>query len=759
MENTMNKIPFADKSPEEIAQGIISGLQNGSVSMDDFIVMLSTVINANKQSQNAGVPANVPQVPVGPVAQPVAPMHQRFQARHAESLMRDTIDDFIEKNKYLLILPDMLDNTNGILDYIHDEILDSYETTRQMLNTNVEKGAKTIPPINKFRPENVTDLLIGTGEVKRLAGSANSKGTKLICKHYFKNESTGWKYKWSGQWEVINDDENSPLASIYRRLAPMSANALLTTMKSLRCSADLVYMRTDDTLTFWRNGVYDLANQRFMSYDDPAYDATYGKYITLRKCHTNHPCGAPWGKDPVCKIDPNTGKAVEPVINEHGHTWHAMEGLTAPFKLGTTVGDASLKVILQAAQFMLRGRGGNPGMFHFWINYGCNGGNGKGFTASLYGRVIQKNPEEFHDGDEDLLRSDAIGHKSVEELGTKFQLTPESMLWMMNAADETNTTKQGAQIEDVATIKKLGRKEYITIEAKFKDAMEICLSYVWFIQMCNNMPHISEKNGSVKNAIVAIPFEVPLGRTRPWIMDNYIRREEVASYYAWYLTCECPMWDGYDQTALDTLAPFKETMLENSMVTLRYFKDLCESTEMDVIPMEYAFSLYPGWAEENGVNYQPDLNQFCIDAKQFGMDNKHGVYFTDKRVRMTPADRKDYTSTDNELFITSLRKWGKSSKHKSNGGYSKFQMDCVSGTYSEGVRPEWKGKLKSSEVEDLVKDEFGRIVKDSDGNYKTIGKHFNRGAFVRIVSHRKESIVPENDQEELIYDDGMQTAS
>ena len=79
MENTMNKIPFADKSPEEIAQGIISGLQNGSVSMDDFIVMLSTVISANKNVQNA-IPSNTPPVPVGPVAQPAAPMHTRFQA-------------------------------------------------------------------------------------------------------------------------------------------------------------------------------------------------------------------------------------------------------------------------------------------------------------------------------------------------------------------------------------------------------------------------------------------------------------------------------------------------------------------------------------------------------------------------------------------------------------------------------------------------------------------------------------------------------
>ena len=741
MENIENRIPFADKTPEEIAQSIMTGLQNGSVSMDDFIGMLATVINANKTTQNAGIPANVPPVPVGPVAtaQPVTP-HMRLQSRHKESVMRDTLDEFIEKNRHLLVLPAMLANENGILDFIHDEILDTYESNREMLNSTVTKGAKTVPAIDVLPPYVVTDLLINTGEVKRLAGSANSRGTKLICKHYFKNKSTNGQYKWSGQWQVIEDDENSPLATIYRRIAPMSANALKTTMKSLRCSADLVYMRTDDTLTFWRNGVYDLANQRFMAYDDPNYEATYGKFITLRKCHTNHPYGKPWGTDPVCQIDKSTGKAIEPVIIQpDGKPWHAMEGMTAPFKLGTPIGDASLKIIHQAAQFMLRGRGGRPGMFHFWINFNCAGGNGKNFTAALYGRLVQKNPEEFHEGDEDLMRINAIGHKTVEQLGERFQLTDEALTWMMNAAGETNTTQQGEQIKNAAILKSLGRKEAVSLESKFKDVLEVCLEYVWFIQMANNMPRIAEKNGSVKNGIVAIPFEVVLGRSRPWIMDDYIRQELVASYYAWYLTCECPMWDTYDQDALKILEPFKDAMLENSMVTLRYFKALCETTTLDVIPMEYAWSLYPAWAEENGVNYQPEFNQFCIDAKQFGMANHHGVYFTDKRVRLTPKDITEF-SRKGEGQIESLSKWGHTHKRKANSGYSEFQWVKPVDIYGSKVYAETHmlGKLA-----DLV-----------------TTKQYNRGAFVRDVSWRKQSIVPETDQEELIYeyDDETQTA-
>lgn len=727
MNENVNMSPVmtpADMSPEELAQQIMNNM-----TPDKFMEFMTIV---QKSMSQATAQQKVAQQQQPTLPQP--PVYQPLQTPDQEAVIRDVVDGYIEANRHLLILPNLMANSNKICYRIRDDIMQNFKTAREGINSTLAKGQSQVKDYQSFPPFIVARLLIGTGEVKRMAAGTNSKGCKLIMKHYFRNASTNGQYKWSGQWMFIDSGENETsdaLAHIFNAMCPTSNNGFAAMMTKLKQETEIVYLRKDNTLTFWRNGVYDLANKRFMGYDDPDYEKTYGKYITLRKCHTNHPLGKPWGTDPVCKIDPATGKAIEPVITmPDGTEWHAMEGLTIPFNIGTPVGDASLKVILQGAQFMLRGTGGIPGMFHFWINHGGSGSNGKGFLADLLARIVQKARSMFHDGDEDLSTTNAVGHLSVDKMGEKFNLDEKALSWCMNVAGETNSTQEGKKIEDAALLKSLSRKEYVTIQGKFEKAMEICLDYVWWIQHANQMPQINEKNNSSVSCILAIPFEKTLGRSKPFIKDDYIQREEVASYYAWYITCECPMWEQYDEDALNTLAPYKNAMLENSMNTLQFFKEYLkpQTTELDIIPVELAYDCYLGWCEKNHFKYTVNMNTFIRDGEQFGANNNMGIGFTKKRARITSKDRADMTRV-----ITSLAMWGYTMK----GGrkvYSDFQQHTVNGE----VPSHMIGRLASVMVES----------NNATTGYRE-GKVFNRGAFVRKTSHW-EKPNDETEEEEIL---------
>ncbi len=688
---------------------------------EELLKSLTTDL-ANKAPAPATIPAAVA------VSQQSGPLittgYTMFGSYDREAVIRDVVNEYISQNRAKLIFPNLLANKGAICYQLRDEIMSEFKTNRSMMNGVQIKGASTISDYQSFPPFIVSLLLINTGEVKRLA-TVNGSGTKLIARHYFRNESTGWEYKWSGQWQLVDSSDNSDmLSTIFYAMCPTARTRDFKEFVERLGLAPVVYLRKDKSLTFWRNGVYDMANQQFMAYDDPAYEDTYGKYVTLRKNHTNHPLGAPWGKVKTCQIDAN-GMAIEPVFHHSdGTTWAAMDGLKAPFNIGTQTGDAAFTIVSQGAQFMLRGTSGTPGLFHFWINSGGGGSNGKGMLMDIFKRLLEKNADEIGEGDEDLIRGHAVLSYSVEELGDKYNLNAENVLQMSaNFGQETNTTV--GYIENMRIIKSLSRKEEITIRGIYDKPMQVVLDYVWFVQAANNLPKTREKNGSVISCVAAIPFEKTFGRSKAYIKEDYIRREEVASFYAWYLTVACPMWDTYDQAALEVLSPYKQEMLKNSMTTIQFFDDVLPLLPMDVIPAEFLFSLYERWFELCGIEHQRkvDLTTLAKDMEQYGSNNQYGVRFSKKDGERVTAKDRDYVTDE----VEALKRWGTSPRL----GPTPYMMKSPFGTVS------WK-------IDWL----------------QLYGKRFNRGVFRRNVSHfndpafNQPEINPDDEYDLIQYKDG-----
>ena len=598
--------------------------------------------------------------PTPPNVPTVTSNYSPFTVMDREALIRDVVDDYIEKNRHMLILPCLLANASKICYSIRDDIMNSFKTYRDMMNSNVKKGGgSTITDYQAFPAFIVAKLLINTGEVKKLstAYSTDKGGAILIVRHYYRNASTNWMYKWSGQWKIVDKDATD-LMNIFHAMCPTSkeGNAFL---ERLKLEAPTAHMRRTNSLTFWRNGVYDMEQKRFMAYDDPSYEQCYGDYITLRKNVTNHPLGKPWGNVKTCEIDPQTGEAIEPTIVEpDGNVWHAMDGLQIPFEMDTDVGQASFKIICQGAQFMLRGCNGQ--LYHFWINQGGSGSSGKGMLADAFSRLVERKPNEIGEGDEDVIQSHAIMTFPIEALSKDYNLNTNVLQACANFGNETNTTV--GYIEDNALIKLLSRNEEITVRPIYEPPFQVLLDYIWWVQMSNNLPRTREKNGSIIECIVAIPFEKILDRTnKKYIKSDYIRREEVASYYAWYLTCKCPMWDIYDPQALAVLKPFKQEMLKNSMTTFQFFEEFLPICPLDVIPVEFLYDIYLRYCEINGIEKSrqaQDKNQMATDMEQFIKMTDMNITFSKKRGMVMKS--KDYDQVTGVLEC--LERWSSSPK-------------------------------------------------------------------------------------------------
>lgn len=644
---------------------------------------------------------------------PAASNFKRYGACNKEGLLRDVVDEYIENNRDKLSFAQLIDNNSSICYGIHDEIMQAYEDTRVMMNNTRTKGEATIPPLHSLPAFVAAQLLINTGEIRTAKAGRQSKGSMLIAKHYFKNASTNGAHKWSGQWQMVGTEEGaSVLKHIFYTMCPSATEAQFTKeFLSRLFLAPVVYMVHDDWITFWRNGIWDMKQKRGMAYDDPQYEKEYGKYVTLRKHAANHPCLPAWGRDKVCEIDAN-GNAIVPTYTHRkdGFVWNVKDGLEAPFDMDTEVGQAALKLILQGAQFMVRGRGGRPSIVQLWGNFQGNGANGKSTLMAMFERLEQRS--DLGEGDEDLLPVTAVRHIPLEKLEQGYNMNPEDMLVLAaNFANESDMSTK--PLESSSLIKTLGRGEPVILRQIYGKPMEATLDWVWWVQAINKKAKITERNGSMVRRIDVIPFEKTLDAEgkRDYIITDYAVREETASYLAWLLTCGMEMYDAYDEKARETLAPYKMDLLKDSMTTWQFLDIACETIPLDCLPFEMLFELYVRWAELSNIDKKAVMSakQFAEDMEQYGCNNTHGVVYSKNHDIVDKRDRENVT------YVEALNLYGTSR---------------LLGTSQYVAR-----KKNQNGVEQILPGQINWDMFLTDTKNGKVGKQFTRGVLRRVVSH------------------------
>lgn len=569
-----------------------------------------------------------------------------------DTYIESAVETYIKSNN--VKLTDFID-TNGKARTARAEIISNINDQINLANQIRSKDEK-LTILKNLTGYAVAMILIATGDVKKLTLGT---GGKIIAKRYYKNSDTCGEYAWTGTYEIIseNSDNNSVMKALSLLIPDASRHDEHSLLRYLSCHAPTAHIGEDNKLIFFRNGVWDYRTKTLTEYNADDYDDKYGDIISLSKLPVFHP----FGSGAMLKAD-SSGFIPEPEIsNPDGTTWKPSSCFTEPFELDE-VGKACSTVLWELAHFTLRHMNGSPHLYHFWIDEGGKGHNGKSTLWELIQRLIKKTHEA---GDEDLEASgDTVISCSIENLDKDYVLSQNIMTAYAIVGEETNAST--TYIENCATVKMLSREQ----ECTFRQIREAPFSFKFsgaLVQQCNKPPIFAEKSDSMFSHSVNIPFTKSFTDDRSYIKDDYIKREEVAEWLAYHLTVEMEALDKYDDDALKTLEPFKREMIASGMSTMQALDEIVPGLRMNFMPAELLYDLYLRWCDINGVTGRAVVSAktFRDDLEQYGLNNNNSVEFTKKAAR---SSMKDLDGTHPALFEFGYsNKMGLSSYIRTNG--------------------------------------------------------------------------------------------
>lgn len=594
-----------------------------------------------------------------PVTTTAQSSQQTSKPLNEEGLFREIVKDYMVQNP--VNLPMLLENACKKAEEIHDDLLATYRLERSLSNTALAKGEQ-LNKMSKLPGGIAAQVILATGDVRVML--IGSSGYRIITKKYYRNASTGWRYKWAGSWQIVSDEKESisPIMKIFRRLCPNPSSADIYNFRNTLRDADIARATLDKMLVFYRNGVWNYRDRSFTAYDAPDYDAKYPTQITLRKLPVYHPLG--YG----AVLTPNPdGSITEPVIHNDadGTDWSPGQMLRDPFDMNTDVGRACNLIIWQAMQFMIRKMNSDFGYYHFWIDSDGRGRNGKGTIWDMMHRLIEKPIIDSFDDDLDDM-SDVVAPIPVDQLSENYLLAQYILTAYAIVGEESDGTV--TYIDRCSIAKMLARKQEMTFriirEAPFKVAYDGFL-----LQQSNRAPVFSEKNDSVISHIIVLPFMKHFDGDRSYIKSDYVLREEVAEWLVYMLTVQMDALVEYDAAALKVLEPFKHDMMKNSMTTFQFLDDVLPGLPLNFIPSELLYSLYQRWCEKNGINGKSVVSAriFREDLEQYGLNNNHNVVFTADRTRVSEIFEPGKTDIKEEWkdkWIPALSEYGYSERLK-----------------------------------------------------------------------------------------------
>lgn len=582
-----------------------------------------------------------------------------------DTYIERVITTYIEKND--IKLTDLIDS-KGKARAIRAEIVT--EINEQITLANQLRSKEDRMPLLKNLPGYaVAMILIATGDVKKLT---NDSGGKIIAKRYYKNASTLDEYKWAGTYEIISEisDDNSVMKALSLLVPDASRHDEHSLIRYLACHTPAAHMNLNNKLIFFRNGVWDYKTKTLTAYDADDYEDKYADVVSLSKLPVFHPYGA------GATLTPDASGFIEEpeIMNPDGTTWTPSSCFTAPFS-EDEIGNACSTVIWQLAHFTLRHMNGAPHLYHFWIDEGGKGHNGKSTLWELIQRLIKKDHEA---GDDDLISSgDSVISCNVESLDKDYVLAQNILTAYAIVGEETNAST--TYIENCATVKMLSREQ----ECTFRQIREAPFAFRFsgaLVQQCNKPPIFSEKSDSMFSHSVNIPFIKAFTDDRSYIKDDYIKREEVAEWLAYHLTVEMDALDKYDPEALKTLEPFKREMISAGMSTMQALDEIVPGLRMNFMPSELLYDLYLRWCDINGVTGKAVVSAktFKNDLEQYGLNNTNEVEFTKKAARSSMKDLEQIHpalcefSCSNRMSLTSYAQTNGNSINTGRLSHEKF---------------------------------------------------------------------------------------
>lgn len=527
-------------------------------------------------------------------------------------------------------------------------------------------------------------ILTATGAVRCVRLDAEGEYT-IAAKRYDRDGH------WLGTYEIVGEkDSTSILARCFHALSPDATQRDLASFRRQLHEAPHCDIYPDSKLVYFANGVFNYTDKSLTSYDSPMYDMRYGSSVSLVSLPVCHP----YGPGAALKPDAN-GTVAEPFYtNPDGTTWKPSDAFTTPFDVSTPEGAASCRIIQQLMQFTIRRENGAPCLYHFWINGGGKGHNGKSTLSDMMVRLV---------GEKRTIQA------SIAELGDSYVLGKNVLNAYMILGEEN---KSDRPIENTGIFKMLSRGQSV----RYREIYEGCFSYAFrgaLIQQGNAAPRFTEKNDSIISHTCVIRFERSFDDSRPYIKDDYVRRAETAEWLAWYLTCAMPCLDRYDPDDLATLANNSREMLKESTPTFQAMDDIIPGLRMNFIPLEILYDLYTRWCDANGVPAHAIISQraFSKDLQQYGISNPCGVEYVGRPARIS---RKDLGQKHPSLLA-----YGNTRQHGQSAYVNRKALSYLSS-------PSYPN--------------FASVL-DTDA----CGRTFHRGGLVRTVRWQDAPATPEQD--------------
>ncbi len=682
-----------------------------------------------------------------------------------QSILKYVVVNYIRKYKKMLRLDWLWCNRpvkerncdmtywKPICDKIRDDIYNLYEEQRIDLNKKMDKGATKIKSLDFIPGWVIAAILIATGDVRVLdTTKAGYDGgvQRVVFRHYFQDGTKGNNpvMKWSGQWVVYDEKgknkQKAVLRTIMLAIDPNSAKDR-DGMNEYLYNAPTRYLNSNDKLIWWRNGVWDYDNKRFVGYDDPMFkELGYDEYVCLSKYVVNHPYGKMWGDQPEMEKDAN-GDPIEPKILEpDGKTvWSPSYQLRAPFEIGTPKGDATFDCYMRFMQFTLRGMNGSPHFYILCINGDGQGTNGKGTAGDMIELLMHNMPDRKHGiYGNDVLNSNVVIVASVD------QVAENKALHLINGSncmevrfirgqeapvkeDGRNRFERKTIVKNCDDVKNIARVQAFT----FRDLWEMPVTVVISVGLWsehNDMPIFIDNSPSMTRALLVFSFNKYFGVKKGYIKDDYISRPEVRSWLAWFITTQLPCYEEYDEASYSLLREDADELLKVSLSASRFFDTVVNNIPLDVIPNELLYSMYHCWCdkEKTNINRRLGKDSFIREMEHYAKTKGSPVDFCKIQKRMS---KKDYI-VRNETKIKAFELVGHT--YGSGDGAS---VNC--GEYCTGDgRMNW--------------DEF---IQKNAGD-KNIVMKLVRNCFVRKVSHFEqpiecEKVAPDETDPEYVVDD------
>lgn len=552
---------------------------------------------------------------------------------HFEALLRNATKDYVENEiRGKVTLPDLLDEHSGEAERVHDELLDAYRLQIQLENTGLPKGNQMSIP-QSLTGYAAGEIVLGTGDI-RVLRSDDGKNNSLIVKQYYYDTANG-AIKWSGIWkEISQDDPSSPLMVLFSRMCPLAKQSEEHAYLKQLYKARKVTSFNDSQLVFCRNGVWDYRRKEFMSYDDPSFDSTYPDAVAMSKLPVYHPLGKGavlYGQNIQCPIIHN---------DMDGTDWDPISQVDNLFDISTAEGAASVKIIWQSMQFLIRHINPAPHVYFLFINKDGRGHNGKSTLSGMMERLIVK---VYEFGDDDL---DCSGEKLISlscdqfsDAAALYELGQSIKTAYAIIGHETSGSTAFISAKACRILKDLARCNRMT----FRNIYEKSFSFRPSVYGCthaNNLPIFQEKTEAVVSHLVTIMFGQHFTDDRGYIIDDYIQREDVAEYLLYKLTVLDPCYEKYDSAALDILKPNSDEALANSMNTEKFFQYAIPRLRMNFMPTEMLYDMYQHWCEANGITGSSVVikDVFVRDMQLYASDNDQSITWFKGNKRFSKKD-------------------------------------------------------------------------------------------------------------------------